>query len=429
MSNFYTRLIQLLSSTLPEIIMSAAQARAVLPLPTAFPTETAAETVKVHVYRTLAELNSIRFAWDRLLALYPLASTFSTWEWLSCWWQHFASHRKLVVLGLFDTNDNLVGVAPFAISTENYGGIRPLRVLRLMGDGSCDSDNLDMPVAAGFEAVFAHCILHHLKRISSEWDVCELNTLPPASPAAALIARRCRLEGWTLFEDTSVCSAIHLPNTWAGYLEGLSSEDRTNVGRYRRRLHARHHVTISRCTREDQIASYLAALFALHQGRWQNSGQGGSFGSEERRRFYRDLSVSLLARGWLELWALKLEEHFCAVQFGFRYGDRAYQLQEGYDHARRSDRVGLVLRSEVLRQFIAENIKVYDFLGGADQYKARWGAKRGHYRTLRFALPFTTGASILWISRKAVGGKTWLREHMPPTAWNKLKHIAHAVGI
>src|SRR5215472_8377728 len=154
MSNFYTRLIQLLSSTLPEIIMSAAQACAVLPLPTACPTETAAETVKVHVYRTLAELNSIRFAWDRLLALYPLASTFSTWEWLSCWWRHFARHRKLLVIGVFDSTKMLIGLAPFAISRENYGGVRMLRVLRLMGDGSLDSDNLDMPVLPGFESLF-----------------------------------------------------------------------------------------------------------------------------------------------------------------------------------------------------------------------------------------------------------------------------------
>lgn len=409
--------------------MCAAQARAVLPLPTTRPTEITADTVKVRVYRTLVELKAIRLAWERLLALYPLASTFSTWEWLSCWWQHFGSNRKLLVLGLFDATDMLVGLAPFAVTTENYGGIRPLRVLRLMGDGSRDSDNLDMPVVPGFECLFAHCILHHLKRASSDWDVCELNTLPTASPVAALIAHRCRVEGWMLFEDTSVCSAIHLPNTWAGYLESLSSEDRTNVGRYRRRLLARHRVTISRCTREDEISPYLGALFTLHQGKWQSSGQAGSFANEDRRRFYRDLSAALLARGWLELWALKLEEHFCAVQFGFRYGDRAYQLQEGYDHARRSDRVGLVLRSEVLRQFITENIKIYDFLGGTDQYKSRWGAKPGHYRTLRFALPFTAGASILWVSRKAAGGKSWLREHMPPTAWNKLKHIARAVGV
>jgi len=335
----------------------------------------------------------------------------------------------LLVIGVFDSTKVLIGLAPFAISRENYGSVRMLRVLRLMGDGSLDSDNLDMPVLPGFESLFADSVLRQLKIIGAEWDVCELNTLPPSSPAASLIARRCQTEGWTFFEDTRSCSAIPLPKTWPAYLSLLSGEDRNNVKRYRHRLESRYRVRISRCSREDEIEDYLNALFCLHQGRWQSRGQLGSFTSVDRRGFYRDLSASLLSRSWLELWGLKIEDQFCAVQFAFRYGDRVYQLQEGYDHTRPSDRLGLVLRSEVLRKLIEENVTVYDFLGGEDKYKARWGAKAGHYRTLQFALPFTSGSSILWIVKKAAGGKVWLRQHMPSAAWKQLKHIAHAVGM
>jgi hypothetical protein len=298
-----------------------------------------------------------------------------------------------------------------------------------MGDGSLDSDNLDMPVLPGLESFFAETVLRQLRIYGSEWDICELNTLPPSSPAASLIARRCQSEGWTFFEDTRSCSAISLPKTWPAYLAGLSSEDRNNLKRYRHRLESRYRVGVTRCTRVDEIEEYLDALFSLHQGRWLSSGQHGSFGSVDRRGFYRDLAAALLSRSWLELWGLKIEEQLCAVQFAFRYGDRVYQLQEGYDHTRRSDRLGLVLRSEVLRKLIEENVTLYDFLGGADQYKARWGAKTGYYRTLQFALPFTAGSSILWIARKAAGGKVWLRQHMPSTAWKGLKQIAHAVGM
>jgi len=409
--------------------MSAAQATAPVSLRPAYRTQAAAQTLTVRVYRTLDELKAIRSDWEQLLAAYPLASTFSTWEWLSCWWRHFARHRKLLVLGLFNSSDMLVGLAPFAVSSENYGGVRTLRVLRLMGDGSLDSDNLDMPVLPGFEILFAESVLRHLKILRAEWDICELNTLPPISPAASLIAHRCQSEGWTFFEDTRTCSAISLPKTWPAYLASLTSEDRNNVKRYRHRLESRYRVRLSRCSREDEIDEYLNALFSLHQGRWESTGQPGSFASGERRGFYRDLSASLLSRSWLELWGLKVDEQLCAVQFAFRYGDRVYQLQEGYDHTRRSDRLGLVLRSEVLHKLIEENVTVYDFLGGADKYKARWGAETGHYRTLLFALPFTAGSSVLWIVRKAVGGKVWLRQHMPSAAWKQLKHIAHAVGV
>jgi CelD/BcsL family acetyltransferase involved in cellulose biosynthesis len=409
--------------------MAAAQATAAVPLYTPFRPYAASETITVRLYRTLEELTSILPAWEQLLSAYPLASTFSTWEWLSCWWQHFERDRKLLVLGLFDTGGLLIGLAPFAISTESYAGVGSLRVLRLMGDGSLDSDNLDMPVLPGYESAFADCVLRHLKALRAEWDICELNTLPPGSPAAALIAHRCQLQGWTLFEDTRVCSAISLPNTWSAYLAALSSEDRKNVARYRQRLESRHRVRISRCSRVDEIEHYLSALFTLHQGRWESIGQLGSFASVNRRGFYRDLSAALLSRSWLELWGLWIEEDLSAVQFAFRYGDRVYQLQEGYDHTRPSDRLGLVLRGEVLHKLIEEKVRVYDFLGGADNYKARWGAKPGYYRTVRFALPFTAGSSILWIARKTAGGKVWLRQHMPSTAWRSIKHIAHAVGM
>src|SRR5215469_1274348 len=166
--------------------MSAAQATAPVSLRPTYRTQAAAETLTVRVYRTLEELTTIRSEWEQLLAAYPLASTFSTWEWLSCWWRHFARHRKLLVIGVFDSTKMLIGLAPFAISRENYGGVRMLRVLRLMGDGSFDSDNLDMPVLPGFESLFADSVLRQLKIIGAEWDVCELNTLPPSSPAASL---------------------------------------------------------------------------------------------------------------------------------------------------------------------------------------------------------------------------------------------------
>jgi CelD/BcsL family acetyltransferase involved in cellulose biosynthesis len=408
--------------------MSAAQATAPVYLRPAFRTQATAEALTVRVFRTLEELKAIRSDWEQLLAAYPLASTFSTWEWLSSWWRHFAGHRKLLVIGAY-SDGMLIGLAPFSTSRENYGGVRTVRVLRLMGDGSLDSDNLDMPVLPGMESLFVESVMRQLRMLGAEWDICELNTLPPSSPAASMMARRCQSEGWTFFEDTRACSAIPLPKTWPAYLASLSSEDRNNVKRYRHRLESRYRVRVSRCTREDEIEEYLNALFSLHQGRWQSSGELGSFASVERRGFYRDLSAALLSKSWLELWGLKIEEQFCAVQFAFRYADRVYQLQEGYDHTRRSDRVGLVLRSEVLRKLIDEDVNVYDFLGGEDKYKARWGAKTGQYRTLRFALPFTAGSSILWIVRKAADGKVWLREHMPSGAWKQLKHIAHAVGM
>jgi CelD/BcsL family acetyltransferase involved in cellulose biosynthesis len=374
--------------------------------------------LSLRAYENLDELSALRPAWDELLSHYPASTTFSTWEWLSCWWSCFGNNRQLLILALFDSA-SLVGLAPLSISEEREGWLS-LRVLRLMGDGSGDSDNLDFPVRPGFERAFAKAILQHLEQRRRQWDVCLLNTLPPDSFVAGCLAETLSSSSWTFFEYSSKSSAVALPESWELYARTLSSEDRKNLTRYTRRLQLRCATRIYRCTEQDELPVCLEALFRLHQGRWQNAGEPGSFSPAQRREFYTRLSQCLLARGWLEFWALELDGEIAALQFALRYGEKVFQLQEGYDHKRKSDRLGYVLRGEVLKQLISEKVRTYDFLGGEDPYKARWGARQGHYRQIHFARRLGIGAAWLRFLDKAARSKDWLRRKLPSPAWRLL---------
>ncbi len=375
----------------------------------------------LHVYKGLEELSALRPAWDDLLTQYPPATTFSTWEWLTCWWQSFGRNKQLLVLALSDSS-SLLGLAPLAISEERVGWF-PSRVLRLMGDGSGDSDNLDLPVRPGFEKVFAEYILDYLMRHKRSWDVCLFETLPEDSLVSSQMQAILGSSRWKLFQYSSNSSAVLLPQTWEMYTQSLTSEDRNNLVRYTRRLQKRYRTRIHRCTCPDELHIFLEALFRLHQGRWQSGGQPGSFSSSERRDFYARLSSCLLARKWLELWALELDGEIAAVQFAFRYGDRVFQLQEGYDHKRNTDRPGFVLRGEVLKQLISEKVRMYDFLGGEDPYKVRWGARAGCYSQLHFAPTFSVGALCLELLDKASKSKQWLRKKTPSSLWRTLHRV------
>lgn len=398
------------------------------PLPETVPSlrngKTPAE-LTLRAYDNLDELEALRSDWDDLLSHYPPATTFSTWEWLSSWWACFGHDRQLLILALFDAG-SLVGLAPLSISKERVG-LFSMRVLRLMADGSGDSDNLDLPVRPGFERVFVESMLHYLKRHKRQWDVCLLNTLLPDSPAAGCLTEILRSSPWMLFEYSSKSSAIPLPENWELYTQTLSSEDRNNLTRYTRRLQKRYATRIRRCTAADELPACLEALFRLHQARWQMAGEPGSFSSADRRKFYAQLSDRLLARGWLELWVLELDGEIAAVQYAFRYGTKAFQLQEGYDHKRSSDRPGYVLRGEVLRRLISEKVTSYDFLGGEDPYKARWGAREGQYRHIHFARKLSTGGLWLQSLDKACKGKDWLRRKLPSSVWRSLHSVNVAV--
>ncbi|MGA9542568.1 MAG: GNAT family N-acetyltransferase, partial [Candidatus Sulfotelmatobacter sp.] len=306
-----------------------------------------------------------------------------------------------------------------SISQEGAGWFS-MRVLRLLGDGSGDSDNLDVPVLPGFEQVLAEAILQYLRHRPRLWDVCLLNTLPRGSLVARCLAEKLNSSSWTFFEYSSESSAVVLPESWPLYAQTLSGEDRKNLIRYTRRLQLRYSTRIYRCAEPKELPICLDALFRLHQERWQNAGKPGSFSSPERREFYAQLSQELLARGWLELWVLELDGHIAAVQFAFRYGDNVFQLQEGYDHNRTSDRPGYVLRGEVLKRLMAEKVRTYDFLGGKDPYKARWGAREGQYRQLHFAPSLGRGAAWLQCSNKTGRSKEWLRRRLPSSVWRLL---------
>lgn len=375
--------------------------------------------LSVRVYDNLGELQALRPGWDQLLSRYPLATTFCTWEWLSCWWECFGKDQKLLTIALFDC-EALVGLAPFAISQENVGWFS-LRMLRFMGDGSGDSDNLDLPVQPGYERAFAEEVLNVLRQRKRLWDVCLLNTLPFASPGAHCVGELLRSRSWTSFEYFSSCSAVDLPKTWARYLEMLSSEDQKNLTRYTRRLQNRNSVKIYRCCRQEELPRCLEALFGLHQKRWQKAGEPGTFSSDNRRHFYDRLSRDLLHRGWLEFWILELGGEIAAAQFAFRYAHKVFQLQEGYDPKRGSDRPGYVLRGAVLERLIQENVRTYDFLGGEDAYKVRWGARQAVYRQMHFATAFSVGALwLVWVDQKS-RRKEGLRNALPSSLWRLLQ--------
>ncbi|HST12731.1 MAG TPA: GNAT family N-acetyltransferase [Terriglobales bacterium] len=380
----------------------------------------------LRTYRNLDSLESLRSDWDALLKRYSLATTFSTWEWLSCWWRAFGEGRSLLALALFDRDDCLVALASFSISQEIFSGVRA-RVLRLMGDGTYDSDNLDMPVVAGFEDTFARAIVDYLSNQKAQWDFWQLNTLPPESPMAACLSHVTRSRSWISIENATRACAIHLPSTWNEYLSMLSSEDGKNLPRYTRRLNAKYRTRIYRCDSISDLPGCLEALFLLHQGRWESVGERGSFSSVQRRNFYFELSAELLRQRRLELWVLEVNQEIVAVQFAFRFGDRVFQLQEGYDHRRSSDRFGYVLRGEVLRVLIQEGATVYDFLAGEDSYKTRWAARAGSYRSLRLAPRFSKGGLLLQISNRVAIGKQWLRRVLPEGAWSALRRIRASV--
>jgi len=378
------------------------------------------QNLTIAVYDRADSLKQLRPEWETLLGHYAPSTIFSTYEWLVPWWRAFGGRDRLLVLAFRDESSTLAGLAPLAIAVRRRFPLT-LRVLRMMGDGSHDSDNLDLPVRPGCEEAMSRSLLDWMQQHSGLWDVCELNTLPDDSGLGALLPGELARRKWMCVPSSRPQTVVDLGESWEEYLGKLSSKERGKIGLRTRRLEKKFDVRIRRCADPADIDPRLTSLFELHGRHWQQRGLPGTLKSSARRQFYGELSRLLLPRGWLEFWTLELNGKIAAAQFGLRRGATVFSLQEGFDPEYAADSVGYVLRSHVLRQIVGEGVRRYDFLGGTDDSKMRWGGEVKSYRNLHFARPLSLGSAYLRLKLRGAQSKAWMRDHLPAEVWSGLK--------
>ncbi len=362
-------------------------------------------------FNSWEELERYRAEWDHLLSESPSSSIFMTPEWLAGWWHAYGAGRQLCSLAFVDTQGRTLAIAPLYLERSSRFGITTT-TLRLVGAGSGDSDDLDFIVMPGYEASVAQAFVewfHSQKRS----DVCALETLSDESMLAGNLCGLIHQRKWKLTAEELPHSYVDLPRTWNEYLETLASDFRPLLTRYPKRLQSRFSVDISRLQKVEGLASGLQTLFTLHQMRWTGRGEPGAFADPQRRDFYSRMANAFLQRGWLEFWSLRLGDEIVATQFCFRYRDTVSLLQEGFNPKYTAEKVGYALRAHALQEMISTGARRYDFLGGADSYKARFGSTQGKYLNLYFAGPSWKGRLVLIARQRSRAFKAWLKTHLP----------------
>lgn len=382
-------------------------------------TEIAAQSVPATVFgalslqvcRTWDELEHFRGPWNSLLQANPASSIFQTPEWLAAWWLAFGKDKKLAGLVFADPEGNIVGIAPLYSARNTFFGC-PLTTIRMVGAGSGDSDALDFITAAGYERRCAEAFTAWLAK-NADWHACSMETLPQNSPVAQHLFQRVQEAGWRIDSTLTPNFIADLPAAWPQYLSMLEPAFRPLLTRYPKRLQSRFSVRIVRCERVEDLKDHLQALFSLHQMRWTGRGEPGAFASADRRDFYFHMASAFLRRGWLEFWLLELDGETVGAQFCFRYNDTVYLLQEGFHPKYTAEKIGYALRAHVLEEMIRTGARRYDFLGGADAYKAKFGARQANYLNLFFAGPSVRGRAYLVLQEQKRKIKTWLKGTLP----------------
>ncbi|MGZ4867906.1 MAG: GNAT family N-acetyltransferase [Candidatus Angelobacter sp.] len=376
--------------------------------PVTVPANTA---LSVRACRTWNELDQSREPWNSLLQAKPCSSIFQTPEWLAAWWQAFGRNRTFLCLLFADSQGKTVGIAPLYADRTRFLGLT-LTTLRMVGAGSGDSDALDFITVPGFESLCAEAFIGWLAG-QKDWHVCALETLPQKSLVAQSLLQRTQKSGWGMDSTLTPNFVVDLPATWPQYLGSLESSFRPLLTRYPKRLQSRFSVKFTRCEHVEDLKEQLQTLFDLHQMRWTGRGEPGAFASNERRDFYYRMASAFLQRGWLEFWRLELNGETVGAQFCFRYNDTVSLLQEGFHPKYAGEKIGYALKAHLLQEMIRTGATRYDFLGGADPYKAKFGARQANYLNLFIAGPSKLGRLYLALQKQKRKAKAWLKNKLP----------------
>lgn len=341
--------------------------------------------MRVTEIRSEAELRNLQPAWDALLRESASNTIFLTWEWITAWWSAYGKIGQLRILAAFDEQGVLRGIAPLRDeNVQRYGQTVP--ALTFIGDGSDDSDYLDLIAASGYEERVMAAFRAHLTEDLRRGVVLLLNEIPETSPSLPILKSTAETPRSLWVESDVSCGTVRLPQTWDDYVGKLRPRFRTKVRSVLRELEVRPEVQFGICKSSDEVREMLPILFDLHTKRWGADGKPGVFRWEQKREFYFALSELLIERGWLRFTWVKWNDKVLACQYGFGYQGKYFLLQEGYEPASEHWNLGIGLRAWSIREFIKEGLREYDFLAGkVSRHRSDWGAETKYSKRIQLA--------------------------------------------
>jgi CelD/BcsL family acetyltransferase involved in cellulose biosynthesis len=332
-----------------------------------------------------AGLAGVEHAWEDLRSRCSLDPLCNRFDWAAAYARAWVPDEDVFGWTLESPSGDLVGLGAFR--NEPHRGRFSLPRVRLLTDGSFDSDYLDLFALEDHESHVVGSLIELLTRRAGPQAV----VLGPLdSQSRCLPHLREQLRSLSPREERLACPAMELPASFDEYLSSLKKRMRSKVRQALRKVEERG--GLYRWNRDPaRLGQDLEELFTLHGERWRAIGGEGAFADPRRRSFYGDLLPRALDAGLLRFTSLELDGRVVANQVGLEVEGRYYQLQEGYLPEYEELRVGVALRAWMIEQLIESGTRAYDFMAGASRHKTDWGGTDRTCIELAAALPKPLG--------------------------------------
>jgi len=280
--------------------------------------------------------------------------------WMQVWWRSFGKGNDLFIR-VFKEGDTVIGIAPLMKKDDSVSFI-----------GSVDvCDYQDFVVVPGKEKDFCDALLIDMKENGiKELDLKHVRPDSIVMDSLKTIAEEDGLNIDCVPEDVSF--EMPLPDTFDAYLETLNSKQRHEVRRKLRRLSEEGNIEYRFIAEGPELKAALDTFFRMFI---ESRVDKAAFLTDKMKQYFRDIVKVMADTGLLRLGVLELDKKPVAEILCFEYNNCLYLYNSGYDPQYVGLSAGVLSKVLAIKYCIDKGIKKFDFLKGAEPYKAHIGGK------------------------------------------------------
>ena len=196
------------------------------------------------------------------------------------------------------------------------------------------------------------------------------HSLPPtdAALAAEVLGRRHRV----VLRKVLTGPRLELPASPEALLASRSRDLRSQYRRKRKALAALGPLRL-RTSSGPEVEADLRRFLELEHAGWKHDSGTSILSDASTTRLYTEFARAAAKAGTLRLQLLEVGDRAVAGDLSCSVGGTVHMIKTTYDEELRQHSPGLVLRGEALLSAISDGFHGYDFLGGPEPYKLRWG--------------------------------------------------------
>jgi len=337
---------------------------------------------------TTADLDSLladRDSWNALTRGVPFRSA----EWLGAWWHHYRDGRQPYVVTAHDDTGRLRGALPLHRSADG-----PRRsVLRNLADGDACTDYVSILAdPADADEVAARIAGHLVENAGDDrwgWEGIEIDGVVEGDRAMHVFAQTlCAADAATHARSRMSTWSRATADSWDQHLQQHGKSQRRKMRALCHALDSDPRLQPLTVESEPNVHRLLNELSRLHQRRWAEAGESGSYADPRFVEFVRSAASEFWYTGSVYLTALAKADRVIAVELNFIGDDRVlYCYSSGFDLEFADLEPGRVLGIDTLQHLYRAGLSGIDFLRGDETYKQRLANSSRRLFRLRIVAP------------------------------------------